>query len=357
MTERNGMKQESALSSYFFYLSALVVIVAGLKMAADAVIILFLSIFIASVLTPLMLGIQRKGVPRPVAFLLILSLVLAGLFFTATIVFDSFEGFVRNLPLYGEKLRELVGGGNAKLASLGFKTDSITLLESLDMRMFMTYGGKAAGNIGLFLSRALLVVIGVAFILFEAPHFDRKIERIFRGRREALENFALFGRTIQKYFSIKTFTSMLTGIAITAALVFFDVQYPVLWGFLGFVLNFIPVIGSLIAAVPPLLLALFDREPSTVLWIGVAYVLINNLISNVLEPKIMGEGLGLSPAVIFFSLIFWGWVLGPVGMFLAVPLTMTLKIAFDTHPRTRWVGILLSNMKRDDSAKQKRKNR
>jgi predicted PurR-regulated permease PerM len=185
----------------------------------------------------------------------------------------------------------------------------------------------------------------VAFILFEAPHFGKKLERIFQGRPEALANFELFGHTIQKYFTIKTFTSMLTGVAITLALVAFQVQYAVLWGFLGFLLNFIPVIGSMLAAIPPILLALFYKEPMTVLWLGVFYVLINNLISNVLEPKIMGDGLGLSPAVIFFSLIFWGWVLGPVGMFLAVPLTMTVKIALDSHPDTRWLGILLSNFR------------
>jgi predicted PurR-regulated permease PerM len=196
----------------------------------------------------------------------------------------------------------------------------------------------------------VLVVIGVAFILFEAPHFGRKLDRIFQGRPEALANFELFGHTIQKYFTIKTFTSMLTGVAITITLVFFEIQYAALWGFLGFLLNFIPVIGSMMAAIPPVLLALFYKDPVTVLWLTIFYVVINNLISNVLEPKIMGDGLGLSPAVIFFSLIFWGWVLGPVGMFLAVPLTMTLKIALDSHPDTRWLGVLLSNMKREGEA-------
>jgi predicted PurR-regulated permease PerM len=138
---------------------------------------------------------------------------------------------------------------------------------------------------------------------------------------------------------------MLTGIAITVALVSFEIQYAALWGFLGFLLNFIPVVGSLLAAIPAILLAIFYKDPMTVFWLVIIYVLINNLISNVLEPKIMGDGLGLSPAVIFFSLIFWGWVLGPVGMFLAVPLTMTLKIALDSNPQSRWLGILLSNFR------------
>jgi len=339
------MRQDKRITYYFFYLSALVVIVAGLKMAAQAVIILFLSIFIASILTPLMLGMERRGVPRAIAFLLLLGVMTAIFFFLITMLVNSFEGFIRSLPAYEQKLRELMLHGNETLGRMGIETDPHLMLRSLDLRTFMAMGGKAAGNIGIFLSKALLVVIGVAFILFEAPHFGKKLDRIFQGRPEALANFELFGHTIQKYFTIKTFTSILTGVAITIALVFFGIQYAALWGFLGFLLNFIPVIGSLLAAIPPLLLALFYKDPMAVLWLAGVYVLINNLISNILEPKIMGDGLGLSPAVIFFSLIFWGWVLGPVGMFLAVPLTMTVKIALDSHPDTRWLGILLSNMK------------
>jgi predicted PurR-regulated permease PerM len=342
------MAGQDRISFYFFYLSALVVIVAGLKMAAQAVIILFLSIFLASILTPLMLRLERWKVPRVVAFLLLLLVLIGLLFVLVTVLVNSFESFLRNLPLYEEKFRELAVHWSGMLGDIGVKVDPDLLLESLDLRTFVAMGGKAAGNVGIFLSKAVLVLIGVSFILFEAPHFGKKLETIFRGRPEAMANVELFGHTIQKYFSIKTFTSMLTGIAITVALVFFEIQYAALWGFLGFLLNFIPVIGSLLAAIPAVLLALFYKDLMTVLWLIGVYVLINNLISNVLEPKIMGEGLGLSPAVIFFSLIFWGWVLGPVGMFLAVPLTMTLKIALDSHPDTRWLGILLSNLKRSE---------
>ncbi|HHD83500.1 MAG TPA: AI-2E family transporter, partial [Campylobacteraceae bacterium] len=248
--------------------------------------------------------------------------------------------------LYETKIRELALKGSALLSGWGLESDPATLLESFDIRMLVKMGGKTAGNIGLFFSKALLVVIGVGFLLFEAPHFEKKLQIIFKNNRDSLASFQLFGRNIQKYFTIKTLTSLLTGTAITATLLLFDVQYPLLWGFLGFLLNFIPVIGSTIAAIPALILTLLYQEPLQAFWLMVIYLIINNLISNVLEPKLMGEGLGLSPAVIFFSLIFWGWVLGPVGMFLAVPLTMTLKIAFDSSPRTLWIGILLSNLRK-----------
>jgi len=198
----------------------------------------------------------------------------------------------------------------------------------------------------------MLVFIGVAFILVESTHFEKKLDIIFKRDKDAQKNFRLFSHNIQKYFSIKTLTSMLTGIMITITLMLFDIDYPILWGFLGFLLNFIPVIGSLIASFPALFLALIHYDFTTVAWLALIYLIINNLISNVLEPKFMGDGLGLSPAIIFFSLIFWGWVLGPVGMFLAVPLTMTLKIAFDSSDRTKWIGILLSNLSRAEKLSQ-----
>ena len=205
---------------------------------------------------------------------------------------------------------------------------------------------STVGNIGVFVSKMVLVVIGVAFLLVESRNFGNKVDIIFKNDEVSKKNFELFAHTIQKYFSIKTFTSLFTGALITATLLFFDIPYPFLWGFLGFMLNFIPVVGSIIASVPALLLAIIHHDISTFIWLALIYVLINNLISNIIEPKIMGDGLGLSPAMIFFSLIFWGWVLGPVGMFLAVPLTMTLKIAFDSNPQTAWIGVLLSNLKK-----------
>ncbi len=340
------MKRDSIrLQFYFFYISAIVVTVAGLKMASQAVIVLFLSIFIASILSPALSWLGGKGVPRSIAFIFLLILVSVTLFLAGAMIVDSLENFIKDIPFYEDKIRTAIAALGSWLSSIGVSFDPSVLYDSLDLTLLFGFTGRAVGNIGLFLSKALLVLIGVSFVMFESPHFERKIHVIFRGRKESLDNFRLFSHTIQKYFTIKTFTSLLTGVVVALVLVVFGVKYASLWGFLAFLLNFIPVIGSTIAAIPALATAFFYQDPMSVFWLGLFYLAINNIISNVLEPKIMGDGLGLSPAVIFFSLIFWGWVLGPVGMFLAVPLTMTLKIAFDSHPDTTWIGILLSNMK------------
>ena len=346
------MIESERIEYYFFYLSAFVIIIGGLKMASQAVVILFLSIFIASILSPVLAKLQKFKVPKYLAYFLILMMIVMTLLFVFYIINTSLKDFGSNLPFYETKLKKIVLDLLSWLNGFGFEIEPKSILEGINIGALFNLTAGAAGNIGLFLSKMMLVFIGVAFILVESTHFEKKLDIIFKRDKDAQKNFRLFSRNIQKYFSIKTLTSILTGSMITVTLMFFEIDYPILWGFLGFLLNFIPVIGSLIASVPALFLALIHYDLTTVVWLAFIYIIINNLISNVLEPKFMGQGLGLSPAIIFFSLIFWGWVLGPVGMFLAVPLTMTLKIAFDSSEKTRWIGILLSNLSRDERQKK-----
>ncbi len=201
-------------------------------------------------------------------------------------------------------------------------------------------------SISTFLSKFLLVVIGVAFILAKSKSFQTKLRVIFRNNAKKLEHFNLFSFNIQKYFVVKSFTSFLTGFIITIVLSLLGVDYPILWGVIAMLFNFIPVVGSIIASIPAILLTFMNLDLNTTIWVIVLYVIINVSISNILEPKLMGKELGLSPLVIFFSLIFWGYILGLVGMFLAVPITMTLKIAFDSNTSTHWLGILMSDLSR-----------
>jgi len=134
---------------------------------------------------------------------------------------------------------------------------------------------------------------------------------------------------------------MMTGLIIAIAMWIIGVDYPVLWGVLAFMLNFVPNIGSIIAAVPAVLLAMVQLGLPSALVVAAVYVAVNVLIGNIVEPRFMGKGLGLSTLVVFVSLVFWGWVLGPVGMLLSVPLTITVKLALDSKPETQWLGHLL----------------
>jgi predicted PurR-regulated permease PerM len=246
--------------------------------------------------------------------------------------------------MYEEKFKLLL----LKMISLGeeygYKIEVTSISEALNFNSFFTFSTNILGSIGTFLSKFLLLIIGVAFILAEAKSFEKKLKIIFKQNHRKLEKFQLFTHNIQKYFLVKSATSFLTGFIITITLIYFDVDYPVLWGVLAMLFNFVPVIGSIIASIPAILLSLLSGDTNTTIVLIVLYMIINISISNIIEPKLMGKELGLSPLVIFFSLILWGYVLGIVGMFLAVPITMTLKIAFDSNKDTLWIGILMSDV-------------
>jgi predicted PurR-regulated permease PerM len=152
---------------------------------------------------------------------------------------------------------------------------------------------------------------------------------------------AEIGDSIRRYLAIKTLTSTLTGFLAYGALMLLGVKFAPLWGLVAFLLNFVPAVGSVIAAIPAIALALIDNSPQTAALVTLCYVGINIAIGNFLEPRVMGEGMGLSPLIVVTSLVFWGWVLGPVGMVLAVPLTVIVRITLRSRPSTRWVAVLL----------------
>ncbi len=338
------MLDSSSLKNYFFYFATFVVIIAGIKMAGEVVIILFLAIFISSIFSSLLNILQKKGINRIFSYFIILLIISIISFLLVYVVNISLNDFILNLPQYEEKFRTIILNFIQFTQISGFEIDKQKILNALNFSSFFGFSTNIIGIISAFLSKFLLVIIGVAFILAESKSFQTKLKIIFRYDAKKLERFNLFSYNIQKYFVVKSFTSFLTGFIIAIVLSFFGVDYPILWGVIAMLFNFIPVIGSIIASIPAILLALMSLDLSATIWVTILYLVINISISNILEPKLMGKELGLSPLVIFFSLIFWGYILGIVGMFLAVPITMTLKIAFDSNTNTHWIGILMSDL-------------
>lgn len=332
------------LRNYFFFFASSIVIIAGIKAASEILIILFLAIFISSIFSSLLNFMKKKSIPIFFGYILSFLIFIAFGLLLAYVINISLKDFLLNLPSYENKFHDLVVNLISFVESQGYSVNQNKILEALNLDSFFAFGTKIIGSVGTFLSKFILIIIGVAFILAEAKSFQTKLKVIFQSNARKLEHFNLFSHNIQKYFLVKSFTSFLTGLIITVMLIFFDVDYPILWGVIAALFNFIPVVGSIIASIPAILLALMNLDINATAYVVILYVVINISISNILEPKLMGKELGLSPLVIFFSLILWGWVLGIVGMFLAVPITMTLKIAFDSNSSTKWLGILMSNL-------------
>ena len=188
-----------------------------------------------------------------------------------------------------------------------------------------------------------LIMFAVIFMLLESSTLPGKMQLVLSASHGDPEYFKRFTSSVQRYLGIKTLTSLVTGLAIWLLTAAFGLDFPVLWGLLAFLLNYVPNIGSLLAAIPAVLLALIQFGPLQATLIGVGYFAVNITIGGIIEPRVMGRGLGLSTLIVFLSLVFWGWIFGPVGMLLSVPLTMTAKIALESSERTASVALLLSS--------------
>lgn len=321
--------------------AALIVVVAGMRAAQPVIVPFLLSVFIAVISAPPLLWLEEHRLPRPIAMLIVIAGIIAIAVGLTAIIGPSIGAFTRDIPVYQAKLNAQIDAVLAWLGDKGFAVTLDGILDIADPGAVIGLAGDLFNSFGGLLANAFLIFLTVIFILFEASSLPEKITRITGDAEHSLNHFRHFTRNLRRYLAIKSFSSLGTGAGVTLWLWILGVDYPVLWGMLAFFLNYVPNIGSVIAAVPALLLAMVQLGAGAAGAAAAGYLVLNVLFGNVIEPRFMGRGLGLSTLVVFLSLVFWGWVLGPVGMFLSVPLTMTAKIALESREDTRWIGILL----------------
>ncbi len=328
--------------------AALVIVIAGLKYAAPLLVPFLLSVFIAVISFPLMSTLQQKGLPKGLSLTLVMLLVVSVGIGLTFLIGSSITDFTRSLPEYQQRISaewaELIRWLNSHGISFA---DSIK--EIADPAATVGLISAILKGFGGVLTNSFLIILTVVFLLIEAAGFTQKFLTINKiDTSPDAEDFTrVFVDKLRSYMSMKTIISMATGIVIGVAMWLIGVDYPVLWGVLAFMLNFVPNIGSIIAAVPAVILTLVQLGFTSALLVAAVYVAVNILIGSIIEPKYMGKGLGLSTLVVFVSLVFWGWVLGPVGMLLSVPLTITVKLALDSKPETQWLGHLLGPVEAD----------
>ena len=322
-------------------LAAFVVIVAGMRASQTLLVPFLLSLFISVIAASPLFYLKDRGVPGGIAMLLVITLIVVIGMLMGWMVGGSLNDFTANLPQYQERLTGQSARLVTWLSGWGLHLDQEMIRTMINPGKAMAMAGQVISGLGNVLAQAVLILITVIFMLIEATAFQAKIHAIADDPEASAKRIDAVTSSIKRYMTIKTSTSLLTGVLISLWLWILDVDYPVLWGLVAFLFNYVPNIGSIIAAVPAVLLALVQADPQTALWTALGYLVVNNLVGNMIEPRFMGSGLGLSPLVVFVSLVFWGWVMGPVGMFLSVPLTMTLKIFFDSYDATHRIGMLL----------------
>ncbi len=380
-----------------------VIIVAGMRAAQSLIVPVLMAGFLAIICWPPLKWLQERRVPTVVALLIIVMAIAIVGALVGGLIGTSVNDFVGRLPQYEKDLREHRDAAVEWLEDKGFEipkllkgehvaippvaviepaaettgaagetptptTEKLAVAEAEDplaatvqgesavqskpavprepifdlgyaVRMF----GNVVGTLNSFMSNAVVILLIMVFMLLEAAGLSNKMKAIAANGAPEAEGTNEIAERVRHYVSLKTMISLLTGAMIVLLLKIIGVDYAVMWGMLAFFFNFVPNIGSFIAAVPAVLFALLDVGGAAAIWTSIGFLVVNLVIGNVVEPRMLGRGLGLSTLVVFLSLVFWGWVLGYIGMLLSVPLTMIAKIVLDASPETRWLAILLSS--------------
>ncbi len=320
-------------------IAAVVVVIAGIRAAKTLLVPFLLSGFIAVVSSPALFFLKKRRVPTWLALTVVMMVVLLALIALAALIGSSASDFYANLPVYHSRLKAQVTDVTAWLAHFGIHLSGRDLVRIFDPGAAMNLAANLLQGLGNVLTDGFLILMTVIFMLLEASGFSAKLDRALGGGHP--DRLDTFLDNVKQYMAIKTALGLVTGAAIALWLALLGIDYAMLWGVLAFALNFIPTIGAIIAAVPAVLLAVIQVGFLRAGLAGIGYLVINVLMGNGVEPRMMGRRLGLSALVVFLSLLFWGWVLGPVGMLLSVPLTMTAKIALESRKETIWLAILL----------------
>jgi predicted PurR-regulated permease PerM len=331
---------------------ALVLAGAVLKLTAPVILPFTIAFLLAFVMEPMVRFLQQWHIPRIFSILLAVGVIIAGLYLLGMVLFSSGRTILSLYPKYENKLTEIYAGV-ADFFELSYD-EHLTFIENLWGQLGVR---TRIRNITFFLSNsfivflgdALMVVLFVVFLLIEAAHFKEKIDLAFEdkwsGQIKKISDDVI--RQITRYLSAKFFISLATGTAVAIGLQLTGLEFALVWGVIQFILNFIPNIGSIAAGAGASLFALlqFWPEPAPIIVVVLIMLGVNITIGNVLEPKIMGDNLGLSPIVVLMSLMIWGWLWGFAGMILAVPMTVIIKIVCENIPFLEPLSILLGSHK------------
>jgi len=340
---KNTQAELWPINQLLIFMAASSVIFMSLKFASGLIVPFFIAASIAIVLSPILDHLEKRHIPKIFSLIVIILLSLIPLAILSGYIAGEAKDLANNFQSISQKFTDNIQKFAQFMHGIGIDIDVSTLDEFFANNNIGAIIKKLASQAGSQFSNIFLIFFTVAFMLMESGYFYNKMIKVAKENGKDIAEWMDIIEKIKSYFLLKAKTSLLTALWVLGVLWFYDVQYFYLWAALAFFLNFIPVIGSILAAVPPVILTFLDQSVVTALWVGLWYLVINIIVGNILEPKIMGQGLKLSSLVIFLSMTFWGWVFGPTGMILSVPLTMITQFLFSQYKETRWIAFVLSD--------------
>ncbi len=337
-----NIKKQGGVVKALWVTAAIFIILAGLKLAANILVPFLLSVFIAIICNPIIAKADKYKIPKALSVISVVIIFVLIALSIASLVGNSLNQLSHLLPEYRLQLKGQFSWLTEQLAHYNIQISNDLLTQYFDPSAALNLAATMLSGLGSVMANFFLILITVIFMLFEASSLPLKFHFALddpQMRQQQIDRFLI---AVNHYIAIKTVVSIATGLLVALMLKIFGLDFYLLWGVLAFLLNYIPNIGSIIAAVPAMSLAVLQLGFAEAGFIGLGYMVINMVMGNVVEPRYLGKGLGLSTLVVFLSLIFWGWLLGTVGMLLSIPLTMIIKIALESSSEGRWFALLLS---------------
>ncbi|WP_018691149.1 AI-2E family transporter [Algicola sagamiensis] len=334
--------EHTATSRLLIILASIVILLAGIKTASSILVPFLLSIFIAISCNPAIKMLMNWRISRGISITLVMIVIILFGMWLAQLVGNSLNDFTASIPEYRQTLKTQFVSLTQFLEKYNIHIDFTQLSQYFDPGEAMSLAATMLSNFSSVMANVFFILLTVIFMLLESGGMRQKVHVALADPDMKMMHIDKFLESVNSYLAIKTVVSIVTGGIVSLMLWILDIDYFLLWGVVAFLFNYVPNIGSIVAAVPAVLLGLVLHGPLIAGITAAGYIAINTVVGNVVEPKLMGRGLGLSTLVVFLSLVFWGWLLGTVGMLLSVPLTMIVKIALEASEETRWIGVLLS---------------
>lgn len=323
--------------------AAAVAILAGMRVAAPIIGPVLIALVITIAWSPASDWLRRRGWHPTYAALTGILLGIIVIALLVALVWSSLIQLQEKLPGYQPRIEAIQQLVRDKLSDLPIDTSPLFTSEVLRPSSIVSYALRLIRQLTQTAGNLVVLVLLMAFMMLEATRYPEKLNKAFASSPSAVERFSRFGESIRSYVGINAVFGLVAAVINTILLLALGVDFAVLWGVLSFLLSFIPNIGFLLALTPPALLALVEHGFGRATAVVVGYIVVNFITDNVVKPRFVGSTLDLSPVVVVMSLLFWGWLIGPMGALVAVPLSLAVKFLFESFDESRWIAMLMSD--------------
>ena len=333
----------SPLSKLLLTVAAAIAVLAGVRVASPIIGPVLIAFIITVAWSPGSDWLRKRGWHPSAAALTGIALGVIGIALFVGLVWSSLIQLQENLPGYQPRIAALQQLIREKVADLPFDSSRILSSEVVSPGSIVGYALKVVQNVSQTAGNLLVLVLLMAFMMLEAVRYPQKLREAFADSPEVLRRFSEFGDSIRSYVGLNAVFGLGAALLDTVLLLSLGVDYAILWGVLSFLLSFIPNIGFIIALTPPTLLALIQFGFGRAIAVLAGYIVINFIVDNIIKPRFVGERFDLAPLVVVLSLLFWGWLIGPMGALAAVPLSIGAKFLFESFEDSRWIAHLMSD--------------